>query len=245
MTSRYYCGSTPMTPGARVELSDEESRHLLKVMRAQTGDSIVVFGDEGQFSATVVGPGTARSAVVIIGDPVPGARPPAVQMTFLIPWIKGGKTDLVVQKLTEIGACGMIVFQSEREVARGDDSKLDRLRRVALEACKQCERVDMPKIESAGSLRLGVDMAPDIPRKNRFLLHERNTVTLLSTVAAPALGHSSRILFASGPEGGWHDRELESVEELMLAVSLGPRILRAETAPIVAASAMLTLAGEI
>ncbi len=229
-----------------MQLSGEESRHLLKVMRAGLGDHVIVFGDGGQFSAVVSGTGAKGStANLIVGDPVAGPPPPSVRMTFLVPWIKGGKTDFVVQKLTELGAYSFTIFQAEREVARGDEAKLERLRRVALEACKQCERVEVPRLQLANSLRAAIDLAQDIPITNRFLLHEREDSVVLTSMAAPALKQSPNILFASGPEGGWHPHELEVVAGLITSVSLGPRILRAETAPLVAAAAVLAVAGDI
>lgn len=248
MTTRYYCGTIPLAPGADVQLSVEESRHLLKVMRGRPGDQVIVFGDGGQYSALISSTGDKGSTAILnVIEAVAGPQPPSVRMTFLIPWIKGGKTDFVVQKLTELGVFGITIFQAEREVARGDESKLDRLRRVALEACKQCERIDVPKMQLATSLSAAVQLAPDVPLENRFLLHEREDATRLTSVAAPVIrkSPSPNVLFASGPEGGWHSQELNTVDGLITFVSLGPRILRAETAPLVAAAAVLALAGDI
>lgn len=245
MTTRYYCGNYPLAPGADVQLSDEESHHLIKVMRGRPGEHVIVFGDGGQYEAVISAAGKGSAAVLKVGDPVAGPPLPSVRMTFLIPWIKGGKTDLVVQKLTELGVLGLIIFQAEREVARGDESKLDRLRRVALEACKQCERIDLPKLQLAPSLLAAIQLSPEIPVANRFLLHEREGATKFTSVVASAVKQSSDVLFASGPEGGWHPHELNTVQGLVTFVSLGPRILRAETAPLVAAAAALALAGDI
>lgn len=248
MTTRYYCGDMPLAPGADVQLSLEESRHLLKVMRARAGDQVIVFGDGGQYSAVITSAGDRGSTATLkVIEAVAGPPPPSVRMTFLIPWIKGGKTDFVVQKLTELGVFAITIFQAEREVARGDESKLDRLRKVALEACKQCERIHVPRMRLAPSLSAAVHLASDIPLGNRFLLHEREGDTRLTSGVAPVLKQSPtpNILFASGPEGGWHPQELITIREQITFVSLGPRILRAETAPLVAAAAVLALAGDI
>jgi len=243
VSTRYYYGEAVANAGDVISLPAEESRHLLKTMRGRTGDRIVVFGAGRQFSAELTGV-DGSLAVVTLMDPVPASAPPSVAMAFAIPWIKGGKTEFLIQKLTEIGASEMIIFQARREVARGDDSKLDRLVRVALEACKQCERIDVPTIKLASSLSKAIDASGMILPAQTFLLHERTEV-LLGSAYNSLHGRPAKVLFASGPEGGWHPEEVEEVQSRVTLVSLGPRILKAETAPLVAASAMLAFSGDL
>jgi 16S rRNA (uracil1498-N3)-methyltransferase len=214
-------------------------------MRARPGDEIIVFGDNGQFAATLTGTTDRGIATLVVGDHVQGPPPSSVDMTFAVPWIKGGKTELLVQKLTELGASRIIAFQARREVVKGDDSKIDRLKRVALEACKQCERVDVPVIEIAPGLIAAIEACDEIPVGSRLMLHERQGHNLLGCLVLPALEVSQKIMIASGPEGGWHPEEVQAVANKIVVASLGQRILRAETAPIAAAAAVLTLAGEL
>lgn len=244
-TRYYYSGEEPLEPGVSVELDADESRHLVKVMRARVGDSLVVFGRAGQFHATVTELISSSRASVTIGDPLPGVPPPSVDVTLLVPWIKGGKTEWVVQKLTELGARNIIVFRAVREVARGDDDKLARLRRVAVDACKQCERANVPSVVLAGTLAEAVKSCSDIPAEARFILHERIVGLRLSQAAGEFAARGRPIMLASGPEGGWDPDETAAVGEGATLVSLGPRILRADTAPLVAMAALLTLAGEM
>jgi len=165
-------------------------------------------------------------------------------MHFALPWIKGGKTEFLVQKLTELGAAGVMVYHARREVARGDDSKIERLARVAIEACKQCERVDVPQISSAASLEAAVRRyEQQVPGGFKWLLHERQGQRLLSQAFAAAAQPIASVFIASGPEGGFHPEEIEPVADAMEFISLGPRILRAETAPLAAAAAVLALSG--
>ncbi len=243
MSSRFYCGDQPLVTGQRIDLPAEESRHLLKTMRGRVGDRLVVFGGGRQYAAELVATDGKR-ATVELGEQVSGPAEPQIQMTFLVPWIKGGKTEFLIQKLTELGAARVIVFQARREVAKGDDSKIDRLARIALEACKQCERVTVPEISTAASIKTAFESAAGDPGA-RFILHERDgSRTLTATLAALPAPRES-VIFASGPEGGWHPEELAEMGDDVVSVTMGPRILRAETAPLVAAAAVLAFAGEI
>lgn len=245
MTARYYSGDVQLQSGLEVALSAHESSHLIKSMRGAVGDRIIVFGAGRQFEADVVAIEGKTRAVIRVCEELPPTPPPSIELTVLVPWIKGGKTELVVQKLTELGVARMIVFQARREVARGDEGKIDRLKRIALEACKQCERTDLPCIEQGGTLVQALELCGEVPVSNRFLLHERLDGSTISAVAGQALVSHAAAVIAVGPEGGWHPDELDPVKDTMTPVSLGPRILRAETAPIVAVAALLTITGDI
>lgn len=245
MTSRFYCGDTSLQEGQQLELPKEESRHFLKTLRGKVGDTLVVFGGGSQYRATVTGVADGRTQVQLL-SPEPFPAPPSVRVTCLIPWIKGGKTDFLVQKLTELGAAGIGIFNATRDVAKGDDTKLDRLTRIALEACKQCERVDVPSLFTATSLAAALEKTGCSSANPAQVLHERAGQALLSSVFSEMKSDPSDIVLASGPEGGWDPRDLDPVpQSAMRYISLGPRILRAETAPIAALSAILALSGDI
>lgn len=244
-TRFYYSGETVLSPGVLVELDADESRHLLKVMRATVGDPLIVFGRGGQFHATLQEKISANRALISVSDPIESPPGPSIQVTMLVPWIKGGKTEWVIQKLTELGAANIVVFQATREVARGDADKLQRLRRVAVEACKQCERSAVPSVILAGTLAEAVDACSEIPPESRYILHERIQGQRLSQAVREQLTENRPIMLASGPEGGWDPDEIAAVGEGATLVSLGPVILRAETAPVAAMAALLALVGDI
>lgn len=242
MSSRFYAGDQPLATGQRIDLPIEESRHLLKTMRARVGERLVVFGGGRQYAAELVN-ADGKLATVELRELVPGPPETCISMTFLVPWIKGGKTDFLVQKLTELGAARIVVFQARREVAKGDTSKIDRLARIALEACKQCERITVPQISAADSLKAAIDVA-GVANENCYILHERENAQSLGQALAALPEIPGEIAFASGPEGGWHPDELRELDGPVKYVTMGPRILRAETAPLVAAAATLFYAGE-
>lgn len=247
MTERFHVPDAPFASGVSVELGEEESHHLLRVMRARVGHELRVFGDGKEYEA-VLKAVNGRRAAVLLGKEVIPPPAPAFEMTFVLPWLKGGRTETVIQKLTELGAAGFIVFAARREVARPEADKLDRLRRTAVEACKQCERADPPTVELAGGLAEGLSMR-EVPRERRLVLAERDPAGLLLSQALLRLkeGDSSagesdsrgKVLVGSGPEGGFHPDELVRADDLAVRVSLGPRILRAETAPVAAAAVIL------
>src|SRR5690606_13456327 len=103
-----------------------------------------------------------------------------------------------------LNAHRLIIFQARREVVKGDQSKIGRLRKVALEACKQCERNELPEVIYLAGLKEAIAACASIPVSNRFLLHERHTDDMFSSLVGEGLKVSPNIVVASGPEGGWH-----------------------------------------
>lgn len=245
MADRFYAGTEPLVAGCERQLSEEESHHLVRVMRARSGDTVRIFGG-GTEAEAELSQANQRAAVLRVVQLVPSVPACSVRMTFIVPWIKGGKTEHVLEKLTELGAAQFIVYAAEREVAKGSGGKLEKLARRTIEACKQCERADVPELAEATSLNDALKIAA-LPKANSLVLFERERGQEFGGVvrAALAANDSRTIAIASGPEGGFASGEIESVENLAEIVGFGPRILRAETAPIAAAAAVLALAGEV
>lgn len=246
MTERYYSEHSIPEAGTLCRLENEEAHHLVKVMRARPGQSVRIFHAGRECTAVFVGT-EGRAALLEVGRPVHPPAPPSVNLAFGLPWIKGGRTESVLQKLTELGASAFTIFHARREVVKGNDGKLDRLRRVVLEACKQSERADVPTINEQKSLD-EVIIQSALPLERVFLLHERHGQQLLSDAVrrlTTATTDAPSVLVLSGPEGGFDPLEVSSVEGKAQLVSLGPRILRAETAPVAAAAVILSAFGDI
>lgn len=246
MSDRFHIGAVQVNSGERVELCPEESRHLLRVMRARAGAVVGLFGGGREYQARLCGEGSP--AVLEIISEIPALPEPGISVTAAIPWIKGGRTELVIQKLTELGVHGFIVFHALREVVRADTGKLMRLRRVVLEACKQSGRANVPLVVEAADL-VDVFQSAGIGPGASFLLHEQERVLLFTDALRAAGvgpgGKSPPILVASGPEGGLDPAETGRAREHCTPVTLGARILRAETAPVAAMVAALAVAGEM
>ncbi|MGI8906949.1 MAG: RsmE family RNA methyltransferase [Candidatus Sumerlaeaceae bacterium] len=245
MSERYYAGRQALAEGQSITLSAEETQHLVKVMRKQPGAQVRLFSS-GQDALGVFRNTENKCAVIQIEQVSAGIAGPDVSLHMLIPWIKGGKTEFVIQKLTELGVASIAIFSSRREVVKPSESKLERLQKVAIEACKQCERAEVPELSEYRDLKsaLGSFM---VTTQQRLLLYERERTVHFSDVIKVALAGADRreLVIASGPEGGFDPEEIEAVSAICMRVGFGPRILRAETAPIAAAAAALALSGNV
>ncbi|MDD2704393.1 MAG: RsmE family RNA methyltransferase, partial [Acidocella sp.] len=169
-----------------------------------------------------------KSVTLRVGEQTrPAAPEPDAWLCFAL--LKRQKTDMVVEKATELGVSVIQPIITARTQA--DHVNLDRLRAIAIEAAEQCERLQVPEIRAP--LQLGKLMA-DWPARPLFIADERRTAALLG----PAAGPSALMV---GPEGGFTDAELEAIgrQPLVTRVSLGRRILRAETAAIAGLTLLL------
>jgi 16S rRNA (uracil1498-N3)-methyltransferase len=246
MSQRFYAGRDLPAPGESLVLNDEESHHLLKVMRFRVGSRVRLFFRGKEAWASIVAQ-EGRYARLHIEESINPPPPPKIRYHAIIPWLRGGKTDAIAQKLTEMGVQSICTFHARREVMQASKDKSAHLQKVVVEACKQCERADVPDLMDAGSVQEAF-AARTFSSGPRIILHERQGVRLLGETLRQ---HSNEKEFprdvacASGPEGGFDPLELEFGFEPPELVSLGPRILRAETAPIVAMAVTFAAGGEL
>ena len=197
------------------ELSAEDRHHLARVLRLRPSDALTVGDGAGRWRRCRFG-----AVIEPVGDPIEVA-PPVGEVAVGFAVLKGGRSETVVQKLTELGADRIVPFVADRSVVRWDEATADKLaerwRRVAREAVMQCRRLWLPQ------------MAPPRP----FAALDLGGAALTVPGGGPLAAGEDFVLV--GPEGGWSDRELTAVKR---HVGLGPHVLRAETAAI-AAAAML------
>ncbi len=222
--------------GARGFLGPEAQRYLADVLRLAPGASIEVFDGRGGRYAAAIEDGF-ESVRLGAREVSPG---PGAEIALLVALAKGEKMDLVVQKATELGAARVLPFEAERSVVRLEPAKGEeraaRWRRIAEEAARQCGRADVPEVRPPASLaRSLADLAPGT---RAFVFHPGGAS--LGAAAAPA--------FAAvvGPEGGLTDDEVHACETAgAIRASLGPRVLRAETAAIVAVALLQARFGDL
>ncbi len=197
------------------ELADDDRHHLERVLRLRSGDPLTVGDGAGRWRPCRFG-----VTVEPLGDVV-AVAPPQVEVAVGFAVLKGGRSESVVQKLTELGVDRIVPFVAERSVVRWDearaDRQLERWRRVAREAVMQCRRLWLPRI----------DPVQDFGRL------DLTGAALAASVGRTMTGGENFVLI--GPEGGWTDAELAAAP---VHVGLGPHIMRAETAAV-AAAAML------
>lgn len=238
-----------------IALTPAQGRYLYRVLRLKGGDRFVALltvprAGQGQWIAELE---TADRAIAHLMSPAPAPRSPLPPIVLLAAPPKGNAFDEVVRQAVEVGAGWIVPVLSDRGLVQPSDNKLDRWRRIALEATEQCERPDLPVIvppvpsdrvgDCLGNPALGNDRS-----WLRWLCVARGGPDHLLTVALAAAKaanqdetdaeHAPAIAIAIGPEGGWSDREKTRFQNDFgfIPVHLGDRILRAATAPLVALS---------
>jgi 16S rRNA (uracil1498-N3)-methyltransferase len=238
--ARFHC-PLPLHTGAALSLPPSAARHV-QVLRMQPGESLTLFnGEGGEFAATVTRMG--RSDVdVLIGDHTPTEREAACAVHLLAGITANERMDWLVEKATELGATSLTPLIAERSVLKlkGEraEKKLAHWQGVAEAASEQCGRNRVTRIESAQTLAAWLAEHPTAAHSGVRLVLSLSPGT--QPLRTAVQGHSE-VTLLSGPEGGLTATE----EALALAagfvpVTLGPRVLRAETAPL-AVLAALTL----
>ncbi|MCS7069571.1 MAG: 16S rRNA (uracil(1498)-N(3))-methyltransferase [Meiothermus sp.] len=207
----------------QMELGGREAHHLLEVLRARVGDSLTVFDGRGQEGrATVVQ--TAKGWVRLhLEESWPARKETPQPITLYVALLKGDHLSEVVRAATELGASRVVPLLTQHCVVRElSENKLLRLRRIALEAAKQCERSLIPEVAPVLPLK-------DIPAVEQgFVAHPR-----VSQRVRDAYDPEKPTALLTGPEGGLSESEIGLLEQRgFTPVTLGPRILRAETAPL-------------
>ncbi|HZI20028.1 MAG TPA: 16S rRNA (uracil(1498)-N(3))-methyltransferase [Pyrinomonadaceae bacterium] len=267
---RFYAPPEAFAPdGAGVTLSAEETRHLRDVLRVRAGDEVSVFDGEGRELACVVeeAGGRGRDAAarlrVLAAAEAPSPES-ALGLTLAVALLKGEKFDLVVQKATELGASAVVPVLTRRADVRLRDerdaeARLLRWRRLALEAAKQSGRARLPAVESpvaldallarpprGGELRLFFAERGGGPLAERGGPPAERAGTEPAEPAAERGERASAVVALVGPEGGWDDEEIESAANHgWRVVTLGGRVLRAETAAVVVAALVQHLYGDL
>ena len=235
MSERFFMPQPP--EGGHAVIVGDEARHLAKVLRAKVGDAVSLFDGSGrEWPARVATIGRDR-VELHAGEPAldPPRRGPRLSLAVALP--KGERQKWMVEKLTELGIDRLVPLETARGVAEATAAAQARLERVVIEACKQCGRNTLLEIAPARSLgQLLVDAAA---AGQRVLVAHPDG-------GHPDLGASSAaagdVIALVGPEGGFTDDELGAADRAgVVRVSLGPHILRVETAAI-AVAARLTSA---
>lgn len=228
--------------GAETDLSAVASEHITRVLRLRVGAMLTAFdghGGEWQAKLTSVLRNRARIECQVHQDL---ERESAFELTLLQSLARGDKMDWVIQKATELGVQRIIAVSAARSVVQIDDgraaTRLTHWRAVAISACEQCGRNRLPEI--LGPLSIAAACAAPLATP-RFVLLPGATLTLRAAVAG---AQAAALLI--GPEGGFAAEELSAAEQSgFQAISLGPRILRTETAAIAALTALQLLRGDL
>ena len=244
--------------GESVQISGEELVHLARVLRLTPGSTVTICDGTGQEYRTVLKEILPEMAVAQIVQRMPSTVEPRVKITLVQGIPKADKMDFIIQKGTELGISEFLPVFTERTVVQLSGAKAlrraERWQRIAKEAAKQSQRAIIPKVHSAITWQECLTRYREKTRGRlglfpwEKLAGEESTGSGLRSVWADTLKQSDvrDIWVFIGPEGGWSEREAEEAAAMgIAALSLGSRILRTETAGIVAAALILYEAGDL
>lgn len=230
-----------------VILAVEEARYLREVLRLKTGDEVYVFNGEGKEFQCRIEESRRDSATLKVIDEVVPARPESpLHLTLAVALLKGEKFDLVVQKSTELGVnriVPMITKLADIRLRDASDAakRVSRWQRIALEAAKQSGRAVVPRVEGAATFD---SLVRETGAAGAVVFSERDGQSLEQV--RESIASSTALTAFIGSEGGWTDQELTLAKDVGLPIiTLGGRILRAETAAITVTALLQHLFGDL
>ena len=230
--ARFYVPQ-PRIENGMLKVEGDEVKHIRKVLRLKAGDEISVFDGLGkEFEGIIVEEGLT-SVVIRVKNVHSSKGDSPLEVTLAQSLLKGEKMDYLIQKATELGVEKIVPFLSSRSVPLLEKSKRlkrhQRWKRIAIEASKQCGRGAVPEIEPLQNYPEMLQKAT--PDSLRLILWEREGVKLKEILERPQ--ERKGIFFVVGPEGGFSEGEVDEAKGAgFMPVTLGRRILRAETASL-------------
>jgi 16S rRNA (uracil1498-N3)-methyltransferase len=253
---RRFYASPDQFQGNEAHLSVEESKHLRSVLRLREGDEVSVFDGEGkEFNCRIKKTGKSEAVLEIISESAAPSPESKLNLTLAVALMKGDKFDLVIQKATELGVTKIVPLQTRRADIKIKDAKikdakikneiegnkkLERWQRIALEAVKQCGRAKIPEITAPAEFAKFIGET----KSTKIFFSERCGENLAGLISKKT--GSDEITAIVGPEGGWEDSEIALARENgARIITLGGRILRAETAAITVAALLQNLYGDL
>ncbi len=224
--------SHPLTPGTELSLPEGAARHAM-VRRVQPGHTLLLFDGGGSDWVATVLAVTRSSVSVRVGAPMPVARELALPVTVALVMPANERMDVLVEKATELGVAGIQPLHSERSVLRLSGERAPRKvahwQAIAQASCEQCGRAVVPQVAPVLALADWLLALPAQASAARWLLSLHSSARGAATLGLP----TQALCTLSGPEGGFTaDEESAALQAGFVAVDLGPRVLRAETAPL-------------
>jgi 16S rRNA (uracil1498-N3)-methyltransferase len=228
-------------------LKGEQAAHLIRVLRAQTGMECDMVAGDRVWRAVISGVSGDAVRFALVSEV---EAEPALPVTLLLSVFKFDRMEWIIEKATELGAerfIPMTARRSEKHLVQAAPARVERWRRVAREAAKQSRRSDVPVVEDVVLLKPAARIRAAHRGLSLLLAEQERTTTLYAAMQAalqqPTM-EKPAVNFAVGPEGGWTaEEEALFGAEGWQAVSLGPRILRAETAGITAMAVIAAMLG--
>ena len=246
MNSPRFYSPFPLAAGARVELAESAARHAVRVLRLGVDDALRLFdGNGGEYACRIAACGRDTASVEVLAwHDVERESPLALTLVQALQ--AGEKMDLTVQKAVELGAGRIVPVVSQRSVVRLEGERARKRvahwRAVAASACEQCGRNRVPEVADLEDLRHWLGRPPAGAKPLRLMFDPDASFTL---DALPGPGPAGAVELLIGAEGGLAPEEMDlALLAGFVAVRLGPRVLRTETAGMAALAALQCLWGD-
>lgn len=229
-----------LAPGSELRPGARARRHLVKVLRLRDGAPLKVFDGHGkEHEASLLSRGEAT--ILRVGEALPTVAEPRLRICLVQGISRGERMDIVVQKATELGVSEIRPVTTKRSVVRLDErrarSRLEHWRAVAISACEQCGRATLPSIHPPADYEAALR---DLPTEHTRLMLEA------STPAGPPSPPERALTLLVGPEGGLSEEEKQAARASgFQSLSLGPRVLRTETAALAGLAVAQFLWGDL
>lgn len=229
---------------AQPVLTDENAAHA-RVLRLSAGEDILICDGQGRECLCKVREMDTGKVKLEVLERRLSETEAAVVVSVYVAFPKADKLEYVIQKVTELGACEIVAFPSSRCISRPDEKslakKLERWQKIAASAAEQSGRGRIPEVLVMPSYRAALERAA--AAEKAILFYENEQATFLRTVLENDSAKTYSLL--TGPEGGLEPEEVDQARAMGIHIcSLGKRILRCETAPLCALSAVMYAAGE-
>ena len=241
--ARFFVEPEELQPGFIV-LTGDNAAHA-RVLRLKTGEQVLVCDGQGRECVCTVSDIEPDRVSLVVNDLQESASEAGVKASVYMAFPKGDKLEHVIQKATELGAYEIVAFPSARCVSKPDDKSLkkkaERWQKIAASAAEQSGRGVIPQVIVLGSYKQALERAVLADKAILFYENERATTLTMSLHS----GTFQTVSLMTGPEGGLEGREVEQAKEMGMEIcTLGKRILRCETAPLCALSAVMYHIGE-
>lgn len=247
MTRRFFIEKTDIHDQSAL-ITGSDAKHIKNVLRLKPGDKIRLFDGSGiEYNGEIRNFPQGQVDILIEDQRHTATKESSLHMAVAQGFLKDRKMDILVRQLTELGVTEWIPFWAKRSIPIPDKKRLagriERWKKIAREALKQCQRGVLPAITAPLSFNALLQHAGQFDIK--IIFWEKETQRI-GTFAPPADHCVKSVLIALGPEGGFSDEEIRiAIDAGFMTASLGPRILRAETATIAACTLIQFLFGDI
>lgn len=238
-----YFTNEPISENNTVTITGDDAHHMIQVMRMSPGDQVFVVANDQTFTMEII-EGTSKVVTLKIKEIHSNSNEMPIKVSLVCGLPKGDKLELITQKATELGMYELFPFAAKRSIVKWDNAKNDkkvaRLQKIAKEAAEQSHRSHIPEIHNPISIKQLIENSKSFDVK--YVADEEDAkIEELQKFAEQLkkVYDKQSILIVFGPEGGLDRTEIKLLlENDFQTIALGPRILRTETAPLYALSAI-------